>query len=88
MRTFDKTDKLYFEIDEGKNAGRWQVDLRLSGHVVEDYGADADGNRGVQSDVVDEYEILGLIDPDDNKVAYDKAPKQVQEAAERRIEKI
>lgn len=92
MTTFTKTETIYFDVyfaTQRRDEGRWGAEVELQGHIEHDHGADADGNRGQDIDVIDDYEILSWTDPEGNIINDDEnLPKEVKAAAEREISKL
>ena len=78
--------RFYVEAGESRNTGEWEVETIFSGHDDPNYGADADGNRGMLATFVDDVEIVSIKDPDDNFKEEKDLPEVVKKALDLAIE--
>jgi len=88
MKRIIQAECINFEVDSDKDSigGQWTVEVEFEAHTEDNWGADADGNRGIERTFIDDYEVTRYLDSEGKEVQADKLPKIVKEVADKTIE--
>jgi hypothetical protein len=67
---------LTIEVEEGEDIKKYVAEVKVTMSHDSDYGADADGNRSVPMDFIDDIEIERVTDEDGKEVTIKEYIRQ------------
>lgn len=84
MSDWTQNEELEFEV----NGKLYRIDVEVKFVTDPNYGADADGNRGMSMTFLDDWKVLAAEDEDGNVLDVKNLPAEVEAKLEKEVEKI